>query len=125
MASLTIRNLPEKVRNKLRVRAAQRGLSMEAEARAILTSAVASPAPEPPDQSWNALQDWIADHRHPPRSEKSGVVALRRDRRREAILDVIADGRDPSQIFGSLYARVLSEAGWTKARVRQLSRSKT
>jgi len=38
--TLTIRNLDEAVKQKLRVRAAQHGRSMEAEARAILTREV-------------------------------------------------------------------------------------
>lgn len=36
MATLTVRNLPDEVHRALRVRAAQRGRSMEAEVRAIL-----------------------------------------------------------------------------------------
>ena len=40
MAMLTVRNLPDEVHRALRVRAAQRGLSMEAEVREILESAV-------------------------------------------------------------------------------------
>lgn len=44
MAVMTIRNLDDEVRDKLRVRAAQHGRSMEAEVRAILTDAVASRA---------------------------------------------------------------------------------
>lgn len=43
MAVLTIRSLDDEVRDKLRVRAAQHGRSMEAEVRAILTEAVESP----------------------------------------------------------------------------------
>ncbi len=43
MATLTIRNLDDEVREKLRIRAAQHGRSMEAEVRAVLTDAVASP----------------------------------------------------------------------------------
>ncbi len=43
MAVMTIRNLDEGVRDKLRVRAALHGRSMEAEARAILSAAVDSP----------------------------------------------------------------------------------
>ena len=39
MAVLTIRNLPEKVRDGLRRRAAAAGVSMEAQARAILADA--------------------------------------------------------------------------------------
>jgi plasmid stability protein len=43
MAVLTIRGLDDEVRHKLRLRAAEHGRSMEAEARAILTEAVTSP----------------------------------------------------------------------------------
>ena len=43
MASLTIRNLPSAVKERLRVRAAERGRSMEAEARTILQSALDTP----------------------------------------------------------------------------------
>ena len=39
MATLNIRNLPEEIHQKLRIRAAKTGRSMEAEARAILTNA--------------------------------------------------------------------------------------
>lgn len=45
MASLTIRNLDDDVRDRLRVRAAQHGRSMEAEVRAILTESLDSGAP--------------------------------------------------------------------------------
>lgn len=40
MATLLIRNLEDDVRNKLRVRAAEHGRSMEEEARCILANAV-------------------------------------------------------------------------------------
>lgn len=40
MPMLTIRNIPDEVHRALRVRAAQRGQSMEAEVRSILESAV-------------------------------------------------------------------------------------
>ena len=43
MASITIRNLAPATKERLRVRAAQRGHSMEAEARAILQSALVHP----------------------------------------------------------------------------------
>lgn len=43
MANLTIRNLPDDVRDALRVRAARRGRSMEAEVRQVL---IESAAPE-------------------------------------------------------------------------------
>ena len=40
MATLTIRDLDDEIRDKLRVRAAQKGVSMEAEVRSILGEAV-------------------------------------------------------------------------------------
>ncbi len=45
MASLSIRDLDDAVREKLRIRAARHGRSMEAEVRDILTDAVAEDAP--------------------------------------------------------------------------------
>jgi plasmid stability protein len=46
MTTLTIRNLDEAVKTKLRLRAASHGCSMEEEARQILKQAVLSPAGE-------------------------------------------------------------------------------
>ena len=46
MASITIRNLDDEVKHRLRVRAVENGRSMEEEARLILREAVA-PEPEP------------------------------------------------------------------------------
>ena len=43
MASITIRNLDDDVKRRLRVRAAEHGHSMEQEARDILRAAVAQP----------------------------------------------------------------------------------
>jgi hypothetical protein len=43
MSMLTIRNLDPALKERLRVQAARHGRSMEAEARAILADAVASP----------------------------------------------------------------------------------
>ena len=43
MASITIRNLDDDMKRRLRVRAAKNGRSMEAEAREILLVALASP----------------------------------------------------------------------------------
>ncbi len=40
MASITVRNLDDAVKHKLRIRAAEHGCSMEAEVREILTQAV-------------------------------------------------------------------------------------
>lgn len=49
MASLTIRNLDPCTKTRLRVRAARRHRSMEAEARAILQEALAEREAEPED----------------------------------------------------------------------------
>jgi plasmid stability protein len=43
MATLTIRNLDPSIKERLRVRAAEHGRSMEAEVRAIVTDAVETP----------------------------------------------------------------------------------
>ncbi len=45
MASITIRNLEDDLKRRLRVRAAEHGRSMEEEAREILRHGVAEPAP--------------------------------------------------------------------------------
>jgi plasmid stability protein len=58
MAALSIRDLDDSVKEKLRLRAAQHGRSMEAEIRAILTSAVADEAPR--TDLFNALADRFA-----------------------------------------------------------------
>jgi plasmid stability protein len=44
MAAMSIRDLDDEVRDRLRVRAAANGRSMEAEVRAILTEAVSDPS---------------------------------------------------------------------------------
>ena len=45
MAAVSIRDLDDRVKERLRIRAAQHGRSMEAEIRAILAAAVSEPAP--------------------------------------------------------------------------------
>lgn len=47
MASITIRDLDEQTKARLRVRAAHGKRSMEAEARSILRAALATDAPQP------------------------------------------------------------------------------
>ena len=47
MSSITVRNLDPALKERLRVRAARHGRSMEAEVRAILTEAVAEPGDAP------------------------------------------------------------------------------
>lgn len=46
MAAISVRDLDDGVRERLRIRAAHNGRSMEAEIREILTAAVADPQPE-------------------------------------------------------------------------------
>jgi len=47
MAAVSVRDLDDSVREKLRMRAARHGRSMEAEMRAILTAAVTDGQPRP------------------------------------------------------------------------------
>ena len=47
MAAITVRNLDDKVKHRLRLRAASHGRSMEAEARAIIVEAVGGDEEEP------------------------------------------------------------------------------
>jgi antitoxin FitA len=49
MASITIRQLEENTKRKLRIRAARHGRSMEQEAREILKSALSQPEEQPKD----------------------------------------------------------------------------
>ncbi len=46
VAAITVRNVDDSVRDRLRTRAAANGRSMEAEVRAILTDAVEAPVPD-------------------------------------------------------------------------------
>jgi len=79
MAALNIRNLPDEVHRRLRVRAAEAGRSMEAEARAILTAAcLADDAAVPAI----ALQDWVGEL-YRGKKPRRVVDELLEDRRRE------------------------------------------
>ena len=80
MSVLNIRNLPEEVHRRLRVRAAGAGRSMEAEARAILTEACMARDSEVPAIE---LQDWVADLYRGAKPRRV-VDALIKERRREA-----------------------------------------
>jgi plasmid stability protein len=54
MPVLTIRNVPDETKSRLRIRAAEHGRSMEAELRAILESALCKP--ESPENLGQAIQ---------------------------------------------------------------------
>jgi plasmid stability protein len=58
VAALSIRDLDDAVREKLRIRAAQHGKSMESEIRDILTAAVAEDTPA--NDLFSALTDRFA-----------------------------------------------------------------
>lgn len=80
MATVTIRNLPDEVRERLRLRAAHSGRSMEAEIRAILCDAAVEPLQR---RSADALQRWV-DELYDG-SKPAGVVdELIAERRRQA-----------------------------------------
>lgn len=80
MAVLTIRNLPDEVRERLRRRAALAGHSMEAEVRSILERASAE---QEQRQSAEALRDWVRKHYGSDRP-KNVVDDFIAERRREA-----------------------------------------
>lgn len=59
MAVLNIRNIPEHLHARLRMRAAQHGRSMEAEARAILAAACEDDDATRPAVSVEDVQAWV------------------------------------------------------------------
>jgi plasmid stability protein len=122
MATLTIRNLPDDLRDKLRVRAAQAGRSMEAEARAILIESLRKRKLSDTQLSagLRRAQNWVAAHRKPVAGETSSVDALIRDRRREVIAELIEEGLDPESYLGDEFERICTEAQWTADHVRKL-----
>lgn len=80
MATLSIRNLPDDVHARLRLRAARAGHSMEAEARQILAAACAELPPELDSADLAAFVDELYGREKP-----AGVVdELLAERRREA-----------------------------------------
>ena len=120
MATLTIRNLPDDVRERLRVRAAQAGRSMEAEARAILGEALAAER-EPDWRPLYELQRRVVACTSP---EKRGnaVDEFLCDKRQENIAEMIMNGDEPELVFGDHYEEVLQEAGLTRASVEAMRR---
>jgi antitoxin FitA len=60
MATLTIRNLDEKIKRMLQVRAALNGRSMEAEAREMLSSQITSAPPAPREGLGTAIHKRFA-----------------------------------------------------------------
>ena len=65
------------------------------------------------------IQAWVATRVGKSEPMQGAANALIRDRRREVILEVIADGQDPEAYFGSEFDRLCQEADWTAEQVRQ------
>ena len=81
MAGLTIRNVPEEVRTRLRLRAAKAGRSAEAEARAILAAACLSVDKVRPPAELRAWVDQLY-HGRKPRGVADALIEERRRRAR-------------------------------------------
>ncbi len=60
MATLTIRQIDDKTKMKLRIRAAHHGCSMEEEAREILRASLNEPAAQPPENLARAIHELFA-----------------------------------------------------------------
>ena len=88
MATLNIRNLPDDVHKRLRVRAAEHGRSMEAEARAILADACES--------------------RQRPRLTREEVLAKAKDL--QAFIDKLYGGNKPQNVVDEFLAERRREA---------------
>ena len=82
MATITVRNLPDDVHDRLRVRAARKGQSMEAEVRAILRDATASDTPD--SEAGLRRLSTLVDRLYGARKPRSVVDDFIAGRRREA-----------------------------------------
>ena len=80
VASITVRNLPDEVRKRLRQRAARAGHSMEAEIREILTNASLADDRKASSQS---LREWV-ERLYKGRKPSGVVDDLIAERRRQA-----------------------------------------
>jgi hypothetical protein len=78
MAALNVRNLPDEVHARLRIRAAKAGRSMEAEARAILTAVCTADGVTKTD-----LQSWV-NSLYGAKKPRKVVEALLTERRKES-----------------------------------------
>jgi plasmid stability protein len=84
MATLNIRNLPDDVHRRLRLRAAEHGRSMEAEARAILAEACATQGPARDTATKVAELQAFIDKLYAGKKPKNVVDEFIAERRREA-----------------------------------------
>ena len=88
MATLNIRNLPGDVHRRLRMRAAEHGRSMEAEARAILAEACSTER----------------------KSQADTAEATAKATRLQAFVDKLYAGKKPKNVVGDLIAERRREA---------------
>jgi plasmid stability protein len=96
MAILNIRNLPDEVHARLRLRAAQNGRSMEAEARHILAEACAEATKR---LTVEELQHWI-DQSFGPSKPTNVVDEFIAERRQEARREIERYERWAKQVAG-------------------------
>lgn len=90
MSTITVRDLDDEVRRRLRVRAATAGRSMEAEIRVILTDAVRSSSAVE-----RSLGSWIAEELDGIGDDEPGIFDVRRHDRVRPV-DLAGAGRDDS-----------------------------
>ena len=96
MATLTVRDLPDDVRDKLRVRAAENGRSMEAEVRAVLRASIE--APPTTRQRVERLQAAFAPYRAVSGSVVDELISERREEdRREDGCNAVSDRQSPAR----------------------------
>jgi len=88
---------------------------MEAEARRILAAALLPTHASAPPEELQALVAGLYGG-NPP----TGVVDdFIKEKRKEAINDLLADGLDPVEVFGDEFARLCKEAGLDPTDVRR------
>ncbi|MCU0830926.1 MAG: hypothetical protein MUC58_05330 [Rhizobiaceae bacterium] len=87
MASLTIRNLDENVKKALRIRAAERGVSMEEEARDALCRALGVGQAAPKRKTAEEIMAWV---RAQPKGEPLDPRYVMLDHK--TLTDMISDG---------------------------------
>ena len=106
MATLTIRNLSDDVKNRLRIRAARHGRSMEAEARELLAAAVSEPEPrrepeptsaEEPHGTAREAQAVAAPHKVEVASIVDELIAERRIQAWQETLEALRRSRSQAQ----------------------------
>ena len=89
---------------------------MEAEARTILANALAVSSADATD-----LQRIVAElySGAPPRNTVDDFI---REKRREVINEVLAEGLDPQVYFGDEFQRICQEAGMTPDEIKRAKR---